>query len=418
MAADHRRRVGPETPDPGRGVSGLRALPDESADVIQARFASAATLLAEPGVANADAPAPTVDGWEPETRPPSSPTMPAVRLMSGADFLRLPAPVELVEGVLLDRGTTFVTSRFSGGKSALALSLAFAVAGGLEQWMEHGVLRHGHVIYLVAESQHGLSARYARLLEAAGRPEDPYPRLHFVTSPVPFMHPRAADAVLAAIAAAGIPLDEVVLFVVDTWHRTGAGAEENNNDHVRDRLATAARIVDATGCAMVVLAHPGKGREDTRGGGSAEDDADAVIRLERESVDAPLVTVKCAKLRDAEPFAPWVFRLDRGLAVPVTREEAAAARADAALAPGSVGRAVLVALATGPKTNKELVDVGRQAGVRDRTVKGVLPALESKRLITPPPRVTRTDGRTQAIRGGRYTLTAGGEELVRGWGTA
>ena len=399
-------------------MSGMRALPDESGDVIRFWFASATTILAEPGLANTDPPAPTMDGQRPETRPPSSPTMPDVQLMSGADFLRLPAPVELVKGVVLDRGTTFLTSRFSGGKSALGLSLAFAVASGSDQWMEHDVLRHGHVIYLAAEAQHGLSARYARLLEAAGRPDDPYPRLHFVTSPVPFMHPRAADAVLAALAAVGIPLTDVVLFVVDTWHRTGAGAEENNNDHVRDRLATVARIVDATGCAMLVLAHPGKGREDTRGGGSAEDDADAVIRLERDGVDAPLVTVKCAKLRDAEPFAPWIFRLDRGLAVPVTREEAAAARANAALAPGSVGRAVLVALGTGPKTNKELVDAGRRAGFMDRTVKGILAALESKRLITPPLRITRIDGRTQATRGGRSTLTAGGEELVHGWPTA
>ena len=252
------------------------------------------------------------------------------------------------------------------------------------------------------------------MLEREGRAGVPWPRLHFLPTPVPFLQATAADRILEAIKAACIPLDEVVLFTVDTWHRTGGGAEENSNDDTRDRLATAQRILDATGGTLLNLAHPGKGREDTRGGGSAEDDADAVLRLERPSMDTNLVTVKCAKQRDAEPFAPWTFRLASGLAVTVSAEERVRECEGYALAPGTAGRAVLFELAKAPATTSQLQKAIRpQHGTRSAIT--ALHWLEGKHLVQGPPKITMGNGRQQAVRGGVYTISPGGQLLVSGW---
>lgn len=202
---------------------------------------------------------------EPIPRPEEAqPTAPIV-LWTGADLARPLPPIPwVVQGLEISPGApTLLAGVGFSGKTLLAQSLVLSVASGRRAFGAHPV-RQGRAIHLDYEQGATTSwCRYQRLGRATGITDladladlrfGPMPRLALDRSDTSWLEWLCAGA---------------TLLVIDSL-RAAAPTLDENSSEMRRPLDVLTRVSEATGCAVVVIHHGRKPREDDRGSGAAQ----------------------------------------------------------------------------------------------------------------------------------------------------
>lgn len=168
-----------------------------------------------------------------------------------------PGPVydQLIKGVLTKGELSFLLGESQSGKSFLAISIAMAVARGVD-WFGHRV-RRGGVIYQAGESAVGVRRRrfpaYRKHYEVAHEP------LPVVLLQSPLDLYSSDDPTEAFIEECkqwartfDVPLE---LIVIDTFNKATPGANENDGKDMGLVLARCDRIRKETGAHVMLVHH-------------------------------------------------------------------------------------------------------------------------------------------------------------------
>jgi hypothetical protein len=221
--------------------------------------------------------------------------------LDDVEIEKLPPPTWLVTDILPESGFGVLYSPPEGGKSFLALALAFSVATG-RSFYGHTVKR-GPVVYIAAEGSSGLPVRVG----AWKHSQEWYERagVHFLTEPVQLLDTdgREVGAFLAALAKLPVPPS---LIVIDTLHRCMAGGDENSAKDMGIAIAAIDLIRRSTRAAILLVHHTRKDGDMERGSTSLRGAADMMLSLKREQAR---VTVICEKQKDAAHFPPFTLEI-------------------------------------------------------------------------------------------------------------
>jgi hypothetical protein len=225
-----------------------------------------------------------------------------IQLLSCEDFLSLPPPSWLVEG-FIPEGCLAVLYGLSGhGKSFAALEIAAGIATG-GKVLGQGA-RRGSVVYVAAEGQRGMQGRLKAWQQHRGVKAS---NLHWVTTPLDLCEVSDPMGLIQAVREKGL---DPKLLVLDTLARNFGGGDENSTQDMNRFVRNLGTIAEAfPGATVLVVHHAGKqGKKGARGSSALVAAADTVIRAEKLDL---LVTLRCEKQKDDEPFKPVSFRLLR-----------------------------------------------------------------------------------------------------------
>lgn len=231
--------------------------------------------------------------------PADAPTAP-YRLLTAADLAALPPPSWLIDGLFETGKLAGLYGWYGGGKSFLALDWALCIAAGIP-WFGRAT-QPGPVVYIAPEGVGGLHKRLAAWSAARGVPVPDTFRV--LPDTVNMLDPATPEKLTATLVAYG--LTPATLIVIDTLARSMPGGEENNQ-YFSLVVEHAGQVQRATSAAVLVVHHSGKNETaGFRGGTSFPAGADTVIGFRN---DDGVITLKCEKQKDHEPFADsrWVL---------------------------------------------------------------------------------------------------------------
>ena len=215
-----------------------------------------------------------------------------------ADLTRLPRPLWLVRGLLVEHTTSVLSADSGSFKSFFALDMALSVATGREF---HGrEVRRGAVVYVAAEGFWTLRDRATAWSRVHG--VEFTENFHILQVPVDVSNAATSAAFVAEVSAL-----EPALIVLDTLSQNALGLNENSNDEMArfmaGMMATARQLR-----AHVQAVHHNSKAGNLRGAGAIHNNADAHISLERPESGAPnVVFIRCEKQRGA-PFQPFALQ--------------------------------------------------------------------------------------------------------------
>ena len=226
-------------------------------------------------------------------------------LLSLEDLDELPDPEPLIEGIL-DARTVTMLSGFSGtGKSFIALDWALSIASGSE-WLGHKAERK-RVLYVAAEGASGQKMRVRAWREHHRSAGSPAKNIRFIDHAVQLGDHAALDELIAAARNFDV-------IIIDTLAKTSLGLDENG---VRDmslyidalyKIRNA--MSDGDGGTVIVVHHTGYDKSRSRGSTSLHAGVDNAVLVVAEDDDPHiLMTIKCAKRKDGEPFKKFDTRL-------------------------------------------------------------------------------------------------------------
>ncbi len=377
------------------------------------------------------------DHLPPEAEPAGARQAPPPRLSLRAPaLLDLPAPVEIVEGVVCADQLAVLAAESGTGKTFVLLSLGAAVADGVG-W--HGrAVEAGSVVYVSFEGD-ALHLRVRALHEIGGHR---LARLHIIRASDP-LSPRLTrdgevgslgealiaaelDAIARDIEAAGEP--PIRLCIVDTVRASLTGSEDNS-EAVSAYLRAVRRLMAHTPGAAWLLAHhtgwqDGEApRKRERGSSAWRGNCDATFYLEAGEYDAmrgeAALTLRALKVRDAERPAPLhlirrrvnlllanrygepvtscVIERDRRTREDRETEQARAAESEQR----ATDRVVLQAIATRPEAATSQDRIRLLVGLRRDPVYAALARLLARGWLAPPARQRHP-----------YTVTAAGRAAL------
>ena len=219
-------------------------------------------------------------------------------------FLSDPPPPPLRwlwHGVIPARSLVTLAGAPGGGKTALAVLLAMAVARG-EALLDRPA-QQGGVLFVSAEA--GEST--ARRLRAAAGADADLPVVQ-AAGPVDLLDSAAAEEIIRAIDGAKARVRTAIrLIVVDALASATRGADENSGRDMGKAMAALHDVIEARGSSILLLAHVGKGGGDlVRGHSGILADVDSHLVL---SGDAGIKRLKIVKGRDFEAGETLSFRL-------------------------------------------------------------------------------------------------------------
>jgi AAA domain/Helix-turn-helix domain of resolvase len=216
-------------------------------------------------------------------RPPAAPLIPSARTFDELLSLKVAPRVELC-GPWLKEGTlTEVYGWRGAGKSWFGLSLAFAVAAGVD-FMRWGVTEARGVLYVDGEmGLDDIQARIPRIHQSeqkrAGRPL--HPKLRYIADSDMELFPNGLPKLSTKEGKALVEanLEGISLVVLDNLSTLYNSAIENDAEswvEAQDWLLSLRR----RGLAVVFVHHAGKGGQQ-RGTSKREDICDTVIALKK-----------------------------------------------------------------------------------------------------------------------------------------
>lgn len=241
---------------------------------------------------------------EPEFQPTPEPDTPAsarYRMMSLADVIAQPPPVWVIDGVIATQAVSVLYGQWGIGKSFITLDWALSIATG-RPWIDHQV-QTGPVVYIAAEGAGGMGKRVQAWAAKTGQALPGPDRFIMIPEPVNLMDETTVSAFVAALTVAGI--ERPALIVFDTLSRCTLGGEENSNSEMSVAVARTTEIAQATGAAVLLVHHPGKGG-DIRGASALPGNVETVIRVSNEE---GVLKVECEKQKDGATFDPFHLML-------------------------------------------------------------------------------------------------------------
>ena len=247
----------------------------------------------------------------------------ALSLLTAAEIMATPPPVEIVEDIAWAGCLTVLVSESGVAKTFVLLSVAAAVSDGVP-WLGRDV-RRGTVVYLSYEGD-ALSLRVRALDEHGGHRME---HLYIARTSDPLSPRVARDGVeefslgecrvLEALQELAAQLERegrppMVLIIIDTVRASLSGSEDSS-EHVSAYLRAVRRIMATVPTAAAILAHhagwqDGESRRRRERGSSAwRGNADAVLYLDLEDEDTERgearLRLSALKVRDTERPAPF-----------------------------------------------------------------------------------------------------------------
>lgn len=210
------------------------------------------------------------DDWEAE--------LGTSKVWHNIDDLLAMEPVDwLVEGLVPANGIGYLIGRDGTKKTFIALDMAMCLVTH-RPFHGHRLGTYGRVLFIAGEGAHSFGARIGVWCVHNG-----------VTLKAWQKDQLLVRSAAVNLFAGGEEFDDLLalttehqpcLIVVDTLQRSSAGAESNSAMDMGIVTARIDALKRATnGGTVQVLAHTGKGDQDTRGSSSIEDDADFVLHV-------------------------------------------------------------------------------------------------------------------------------------------
>jgi RecA-family ATPase len=225
------------------------------------------------------------------------------QLLDATALRNLPPPQWLVDGIIPDKGLTFLYGQRGKGKSFVTLDAALHIASG-SKWLGRDT-KAGGVIYCAGEGLAGYGVRVEGWARSyGGRDIDNFRLMPLV--------PNFRDEKEVAKLARTIKqnLGDAKLIIIDTVARAIPGAEENSSKDMGLFVAACDAIRQTCGVAVIGVHHSGKDDErGMRGSSALEGAGDAVIHLKR--LEGNLVEITSDKMKDGEEFKPIIMSLDK-----------------------------------------------------------------------------------------------------------
>lgn len=229
-------------------------------------------------------------------------TSPRFRLLTVAELELEPDLEWQVEGLLPRRSYGEVFGASGCGKTFLVLDLCLRIASGLESFCGRKV-SPGHIVYVAAEGR--LKERVAAWRQA--HPNANLDNFRVVQAAPNLASIEEATALARDIEQAVEP--RIDLLVLDTWSRVTPHAEENSRKEMGAALEICLQVAKKFDAGLLIIHHTGSSparAESPRGSTVLFAAADyAWLVSEKKG----LRTLKCMKMRDAEPFVDAQFRI-------------------------------------------------------------------------------------------------------------
>lgn len=165
-------------------------------------------------------------------------------------------PDELIEGIMTVGGSVVLYGDSNSGKTFWALSVAAAVAEGVECYGRK--VDQGFVIYLACEAPESIKSRLQAIKRYHGYKLE---NIAIVPVPLNFYENSGRDAVDVIELVREIETArnaKVKLIIGDTLARMSAGANENSGEDMGPIMGRFDQISSATGATMLIIHHNGK----------------------------------------------------------------------------------------------------------------------------------------------------------------
>lgn len=218
-------------------------------------------------------------------------------------------PVMLMGSLIPDRAVGFLAGRSGAYKSFLATSWACCVATG-RSWLsrsEFAVSRPLKVLYVAAEGAGGAAGRI-RAWEAANRASR-LDKLLLYPRPIHLNDPAQVDELTEYVVEHGVEF-----LVIDTYHRSAPGTEENSSTDFGVVFEAVAGLRDEHDCSSLFVDHTGAQKAgNPRGTSAKRDDADYVLSSTYQGEEATADTQRelfVTKLKDEDTRGRWLIRLN------------------------------------------------------------------------------------------------------------
>ncbi len=194
--------------------------------------------------------------------------------LSNKEIESIPKPEWLVENYLVEGTVGMLYGKWRHKKTFLALDWALSVAMGVP-WLERKV-NQGKVLYVVAEGASGIGDRTRAWREH--HEVDDAPDIAYLTEPV-----NVFDDKQVALLEAKVEREGYALVVIDTLNRCSMGAVENSAEDMGKVVHNAERLARLGACVLLVH-HPTKTGESSRGSGAMEAGLEFVLRFQDEKL--------------------------------------------------------------------------------------------------------------------------------------
>jgi KaiC/GvpD/RAD55 family RecA-like ATPase len=217
-------------------------------------------------------------------------------------LMSLSDPEWLIEGVLPWGIAAEVYGPPGAGKSFLCLDWMLSIATGTS-WQGCEV-RKGLVVYIAAEGVLGYKVRTSSWVEHHGmRPDE---NARWIPEAVQLNSPRDIESLMELFREFDA---DPVLVVFDTLSRCNVGADENAARDMSKIILAVDQIRTTFGSTVLLVHHSGKSGDSERGSNAIRAAMDVMIAV--RPGDSQTFTVTCEKMKDAEPFFPMRFRLQK-----------------------------------------------------------------------------------------------------------
>ncbi|MDN5853408.1 MAG: AAA family ATPase, partial [Actinomycetia bacterium] len=224
------------------------------------------------------------------------------------DLDAIPEPEMLMGSLIPEHAVGFLAGRSGAYKSFLAVSWACCVATG-RPWLGDHRFRVRHplrTLYVAAEGSSGAAGRI-RAWEAANG-DTRKGRMLLYPRAIHLNDPAQVDELAAYVTEHGIQF-----LVIDTYHRSAPGTEENSSTDFSIVFEAVARLRDDAGCATLFVDHTGAGKTgNPRGTSAKRDDADYVLSatyLGEEAAPDAQRELFVTKLKDEDTAGRWPILL-------------------------------------------------------------------------------------------------------------
>jgi RecA-family ATPase len=224
------------------------------------------------------------------------------RLYTPADLDNLREPGWLIEGFLPANALAVLYGSPGAGKTFVALSIALSIAAG-HPWCGKST-KSGFVLYVAAEGLFGLRLRVRAYqgkhkIVAAG--------VKYLGDAIDLRKPADVDQLLSSLRAAEFQPD---LIVLDTLARLTPGAEENGSKDMGEAVHAMDTLRRPFGATVLLVHHTGKDGKLERGSDALRGAADVMIKCNMNT-NLKVVSSKCDKMKEAEPFPLATIALER-----------------------------------------------------------------------------------------------------------